>query len=65
MKPKTPEDEDWRVAEMALAAAQKMPGGPERINALRQAGRLRFEADRRRRVREATSDGAGSSSAQT
>jgi hypothetical protein len=29
-----------------------MPGGPERIEALRKAGQLRFEADKRRRQRE-------------
>jgi len=42
-------EEEWRAAEAALAAAQKMPGGPERIEALRRAGQLRYEADKRRR----------------
>jgi hypothetical protein len=35
---------DLRVAEEALSAAQKMPGGPERIAALKRAGQLRFDA---------------------
>jgi hypothetical protein len=42
-------EEEWRAAEAVLAAAQKMPGGPERIEALRRAGQLRYEADKRRR----------------
>jgi hypothetical protein len=45
-------DEQWRAAEAALSAAQKLPGGSERIEALRRAGQLRFEADKRRRVLE-------------
>ena len=42
-------EEEWRAAEAALADAQKMPGGPERVAALRRAGQLRYEADKRRR----------------
>ena len=45
-----PEDDGWDEAEAALAAAQQMPGGTERIAALRKAGQLRFEADERRRA---------------
>ena len=41
-------EEEWEAAEAALAAAQKMPGGPDRIEALKRAGQLRSEADRRR-----------------
>jgi hypothetical protein len=37
-----PEDVDWASAEAALAAAQQMRGGPERIAALKKAGLLRF-----------------------
>ena len=37
-------EEEWWAAEAALAAAQKMPGGPERIEAQRRAGQLRYEA---------------------
>jgi hypothetical protein len=44
--------EQWQAADAALSAAQKLPGGPERIEALRKAGRLRFEADKRRRALE-------------
>jgi hypothetical protein len=43
MKTKTEEqsvEEEWRAAEAALADAQKMPGGPERIEALKKAGQL-------------------------
>jgi hypothetical protein len=40
----SPSDDEWQKAQAALAAAQAMPGGPARIEALKQAGRLRFEA---------------------
>ena len=46
------DDAEWEAAQAAVSAAQKMPGGPERIEALRKAGQLRFEADKRRRQRE-------------
>jgi hypothetical protein len=42
------DDYGWNEAEAALAAAQQMPEGPERIAALKKAGQLRFEADERR-----------------
>jgi hypothetical protein len=45
-----PEDDGWRAAEAALAAAQQMPGGPERVAALKKARQLRFTADERRRA---------------
>jgi hypothetical protein len=41
---------EWQAAQEALRAAQKMPGGPERFDALRKAGQMRFDADRRRRA---------------
>jgi hypothetical protein len=41
----------WRAAEEALAAAQQMPVGSDRVAALKKAGQLRFEADERRRLR--------------
>jgi hypothetical protein len=52
MKTKKPEPEvdGWAAAEAALAAAQQMPGGPERITALKKAGLLRFKADEGRRT---------------
>jgi hypothetical protein len=52
MKIKEPEQEvdGWDEAEAALAAAQQMPGGPERVAALKKAGQLRFRADERRRA---------------
>jgi len=45
-----PEVDGWAEAEAALAAAQRMPGGNERIDALKKAGQLRFRADQRRRA---------------
>ncbi len=42
-------EEEWQAAEAALAAAQKMPGSQERIEALKRVGRLRYDADKRRR----------------
>jgi hypothetical protein len=44
------DDYGWNEAEAALAAAQQMPQGPERIAALKKAGQLRFEADERRKA---------------
>jgi hypothetical protein len=44
------EVDGWEEAETALTAAQQMPGGPERIAALKKAGQLRFEADERRKA---------------
>jgi hypothetical protein len=49
-QPNEPEREidGWDEAEAALTAAQKMPEGPERIDALKKAGLLRLKADERR-----------------
>jgi hypothetical protein len=52
MRPKTSQTDfdDWdALASEALMAARKMPKGPERIEALKQAGRLRMAADRKRK----------------
>jgi hypothetical protein len=49
-KESEPEDVDWAAVEAALAATRQMPGGPERIAALKKAGLLRFKADERRRA---------------
>jgi hypothetical protein len=46
------DDEDWKAAEKALEAACRLPGGSERIEALKHAGRLRFYADRKRLAKE-------------
>jgi hypothetical protein len=46
------DDDDWRFAEAALEKARSLPGGPERIEALKQAGKLRFAADKRRHKKE-------------
>ena len=42
-------EEEWEAAQVALNDAQKLPGGPERVEALKRAGRLRYQADQRRR----------------
>ena len=49
-------DENWIAAEKALETARRLPGGRERIEALKHAGRLRFDADRKRREREREPD---------
>jgi hypothetical protein len=46
------DDDDWKVAKAALEKARGLPCGAERIEALKQAGRLRFEADRNRQKNE-------------
>jgi hypothetical protein len=45
-------EEDWQAAQEALRAAQKMPSGPERVEALKKAGQLRYDADEQRRAIE-------------
>ena len=52
------EDADWKAAEAALVAACRLPGGAARIEALKHAGRLRFEADRNRQKKEARQHGS-------
>ena len=47
MPTKKPIDEDWEVAQAALEAARQLPAGAERFEALRKAGRLRYDADRK------------------
>ena len=42
------EDRDWEAAQTALAAAQAMPAGLPRIEALKLAGRMRFAATEKR-----------------
>ncbi len=42
-------EKEWEAAEEALKAAQEMPGGPERIAALRKAGQMRFYASEKKR----------------
>ncbi len=39
-------DDDWKDAEAALEKARKLPSGAERIQALKDAAKLRFAADR-------------------
>lgn len=41
---------DWEAAQTALKAAQELPIGPERFDALKKAGKMRYDADQRRRV---------------
>jgi hypothetical protein len=42
-------EKEWEAAEEALKAAQKMPGGSERIAALKKAGQMRFDAFEKKR----------------
>jgi hypothetical protein len=53
-------DEDWKAAEAALEAARRLPGGAARIEALKQAGRLRFDADKKRQKKEIRQHGPSS-----
>ena len=46
------EDADWKTAQAALEAASRLPAGAARIEALKHAGRLRFDADRKRMAKE-------------
>ena len=43
-------EELWQAAEKLLKAAQELRAGPERIDALKAAGQLRYKADQHRRV---------------
>ena len=52
MTKQTRDEEDWKAAEAALDAAREMPSGAARIEALKKAGQMRFEADRRRQEQE-------------
>jgi hypothetical protein len=45
-----PQDDGWEAAQAALKAAQNLPSGPARFDALRKAGQLRFAADEKRRA---------------
>jgi hypothetical protein len=40
----TTADDDWIAAQTALLAAQELPGGHERFEALKSAGQLRNKA---------------------
>jgi len=41
-------DRDWEAAQAALEAARRLPVGPERAEALKKAGQLRYDADKNR-----------------
>ena len=47
MPAKKPSNADlaWRAAQAALEAARQLPAGVERFEALKKAGKLRFDAD--------------------
>lgn len=45
--PGTENDDDWKAAEKALAEARSLRGS-QRIEALKRAGRLRYDAHKRR-----------------
>jgi hypothetical protein len=50
MPPKKPSmaDQNWEAAQAALEAARQLPVGPERAEALKKAGQLRYDADKNR-----------------
>ena len=50
MLAKKPNDADlaWKAAQAALEAARQLPAGVERFEALKKAGKLRFNADIKR-----------------
>ena len=50
-------EEAWEAAQKALHEAQRLPGGAERIEALRRVGRQRFEADKLRRPQDERNQG--------
>jgi hypothetical protein len=45
------EDDGWEAAQKALEQARRLTGAG-RVEALRQAGQLRFDADKRRQKKE-------------
>jgi hypothetical protein len=47
-KQDTDEDE-WEAAQAALEAARQLPASAERFEALKKAGQLRYEADKKRK----------------
>jgi len=54
---KSDNDEDWKAAKKALAAACRLPVGRDRIEALKHAGRLRFYAHKKRLAQDAKQGG--------
>jgi hypothetical protein len=44
-------DEDWEMAQAAFEAARQLPASAERFEALKKAGQLRYEADKKRNER--------------
>ena len=42
------DDDEWEIAQAAFEAARQLPAGAERFDALKKAGQLRYEADRKR-----------------
>jgi hypothetical protein len=45
-------EQEQQAAQAALQAAQSMPPGSERISALRRAGQMRFDADKKMKAQE-------------
>jgi hypothetical protein len=54
------DDHDWKAVEAALERVRRLPAGPERIEALRRVGKIRFAADRRRYQKEQRDNGGAS-----
>jgi hypothetical protein len=49
--PRDADDEGWKAAEQALAEARALRG-PQRIEALKRAGQMRYDAHQRLRDRQ-------------
>jgi hypothetical protein len=45
------DDEEWKIAQAAFEAARQLPPGAARFEALKKAGQLRYEADKKRNNR--------------
>jgi hypothetical protein len=50
-KKQNTDEHEWEVAQAALEAARQLPASAERFEALKRAGQLRYEADKKRNNR--------------
>jgi hypothetical protein len=48
-KKQNTDEHEWEVAQAALEAARQLPASAERFEALKKAGQLRYEADKKRK----------------
>jgi hypothetical protein len=50
-KKQNTDDDEWEAAQAAFETARQLPAGAERFEALKKAGQLRYEADKKRNNR--------------